>query len=118
MFFVKNAFFAYCCNSIGKAAVGFCLPTYSTHMVKDEPKLNAALFGVMLGAVTFFYTLQVPFSKKLIAKLSRRWVTYIGLVLMCFGDTVMALDPGSYLGKGGKMGINIIGMSVFAYGLG
>jgi len=87
-------------------------------MVDSAPKLNAAVFGLMMASSAFFYAAQMPFSTKLMVKLSRRWVVYIGLAVTVVAHIVMGLDPGSAMGVGGKIGFNILGMSIFGWGLG
>ena len=75
----------------------------------------------------------MPFSIKLINILSRRWVVYIGLIITVVAHALMGLDPGSAMahalmgldpgsdistGATGKIGFNILGMSIFCWGLG
>lgn len=116
--FVKKSFFANGANLVGNMFLAYNLPTYSTHMVRDEPSCNAAVFGIMMAVSAIFFALQQPFSTRLIVKLSRRWVMYIGLVLLTISGVVMAFDFGAPIGVGAKAGFSILGMSILGFGLG
>jgi len=53
--FIKNSFFANGANFVGNMALAYVMPTYSTHMVADAPKLNAAVYGIMMASGAFWY---------------------------------------------------------------
>lgn len=115
---VKESFFANGANFVGNMALAFCLPAYSTRMVRGEPRLNAVVVGITMAATALAYAVSLPINKKLIRKLSRRWVIYMGHLIMVFALCILASDPGQYISITAKITINVIGNCIVGIGLG
>jgi len=91
---VRRAIFGYVNNAYGRLTLTYFMPVWSTHLVKDPPILHASFFGIALGCCALGFAICAPIAMKLIKKLGRRPVIYLGNVVMMIGAGVMAADLG------------------------
>ena len=57
------------------------MPALSTHMVRDDPYVSPAIFGLILAFAAISYGISLPFYFKLLKTHSRRNIIYYGFAL-------------------------------------
>lgn len=116
--FVKKALFCNIANTLANMSLAYLLPALSTHMVRDAPIMNPALFGVMMVFSAFAYAGQNPVTQKLLKKKSRRTIISMGWVIFSSALLMGLLDPGSRFNIAGKAVFLCVLMILYGWGLG